>query len=417
VSQPQPYSPVHSFVSDASTLANFPGQSLDIEFQGVKTTTDQIRANLKLIQRDDGALANASVGFDQLSPALQTNGLMAAQAWVTGTTYPVGVSVLQSNKLYRCLVVHTSGVFATDLAAGDWQFITGLGLIGPTSSTAGNLPKFHDANGVILDDSGVALASLALLASPTLTGTPTAPTAAPSTNTTQIATTAYADAIAALKANLASPTFTGTPAAPTAAVDTNTTQLATTAFVLAQAAAANPLMDGSVAVGTSTRFARADHVHPVDMSRQALLTAGQLPGEPGTGSATAGNVGEYSDPGSGPCRFRHRPHHRHEYQYRTVDEFARRRLGHLCGRRFYRWRNDHGFFSGCQHIYDIRDDRHHTGTSEQHLLRQCNHIQFHNRRTSDRPDSNQFSRPDDGVLGWSLEFCDEHLQWFWHDPR
>lgn len=67
-------------------------------------------------------------------------------------------------------------------------------------------------------------------------------------------------------APLASPTFTGTPAAPTAAVDTNTTQLATTAFVLAQAASANPVMNGTVAVGTSTRFARADHVHPTDTS-------------------------------------------------------------------------------------------------------------------------------------------------------
>ena len=38
------------------------------------------------------------------------------------------------------------------------------------------------------------------------------------------------------KANIASPTFTGTPAAPTAAVSTNTTQLATTAFVVAEIA-------------------------------------------------------------------------------------------------------------------------------------------------------------------------------------
>jgi hypothetical protein len=37
----------------------------------------------------------------------------------------------------------------------------------------------------------------------------------------------------ALKANIASPTFTGTPAAPTAAPGTNTTQIATTAFVQA----------------------------------------------------------------------------------------------------------------------------------------------------------------------------------------
>jgi hypothetical protein len=65
----------------------------------------------------------------------------------------------------------------------------------------------------------------------------------------------------------ASPTFTGTPLSTTAAVDTNTTQIATTAFVLAQAASATPIVDGTAAVGTSTRYARADHVHPTDTSR------------------------------------------------------------------------------------------------------------------------------------------------------
>ena len=48
--------------------------------------------------------------------------------------------------------------------------------------------------------------------------------------------TAQATALA-LKANTASPTLTGTPAAPTAAAGTNTTQLATTAYALAAAAA------------------------------------------------------------------------------------------------------------------------------------------------------------------------------------
>ena len=62
---------------------------------------------------------------------------------------------------------------------------------------------------------------------------------------------------------LAGPTFTGTPDSPTAAVDTNTTQIATTAFVLAQAASATPLTEAATAVvGTSKRYARADHVHP-----------------------------------------------------------------------------------------------------------------------------------------------------------
>jgi hypothetical protein len=72
------------------------------------------------------------------------------------------------------------------------------------------------------------------------------------------------------RAPLASPALTGTPVAPPAAVDTNTTQIATTAFVLGQAAAATPLMNGAAAVGTSTRYARADHVHPIDTSRAPL---------------------------------------------------------------------------------------------------------------------------------------------------
>jgi hypothetical protein len=135
------------------------------------------------------------------------------------------------------------------------------------------------------------------LASPTFTGTPAAPTAADGTNTTQIATTAFVQAAIALlkngvsaafdtlseiatelgfKAPLASPTFTGTPAAPTAAVDTSTTQLATTAFVTNQAASTTPLADtASGSVGTSKRYARADHTHPMSV-KQSFLASGTI---------------------------------------------------------------------------------------------------------------------------------------------
>lgn len=93
------------------------------------------------------------------------------------------------------------------------------------------------------------------IASPTLTGTPAAPTAAPGTNTTQIATTAYATAADALKANLASPTFTGVPAAPTAAANNNSTQLSTTAYVdtadALKANLASPTFTGVPAVPTA----------------------------------------------------------------------------------------------------------------------------------------------------------------------
>jgi len=100
-------------------------------------------------------------------------------------------------------------------------------------------------------------------ASPELTGTPTAPTAGTSTDTTQIATTAYVKANTADKAGLSSPPLTGTPTAPTAVVGTNTTQLATTAFVAAEIAAdiaplatkASPALTGTPTAptaGTST---------------------------------------------------------------------------------------------------------------------------------------------------------------------
>lgn len=80
--------------------------------------------------------------------------------------------------------------------------------------------------------------------SPTLTGTPKTPTAPAGTNTTQIASTAFVQAVVtllnnaiALKAPLANPALTGTPTAPTAAQTANNTQIATTAFVKSALAA------------------------------------------------------------------------------------------------------------------------------------------------------------------------------------
>lgn len=65
-----------------------------------------------------------------------------------------------------------------------------------------------------------------------------------------------------LKANLISPALTGTPTVPTAAVNTNTTQAASTAFVLGQAATTTPAQAGTAQAGSATTFSRADHVHP-----------------------------------------------------------------------------------------------------------------------------------------------------------
>ena len=78
------------------------------------------------------------------------------------------------------------------------------------------------------------------------------------------------------RAPLDSPALTGTPTAPTAAAGTDTTQIATTAFVQQEIAdsaislsSKNPVMDGTASAGTGTAVAREDHVHPSDTSRVA----------------------------------------------------------------------------------------------------------------------------------------------------
>lgn len=45
-------------------------------------------------------------------------------AWVTGTAYVVGDVVLQGSNCYVCATAHTSGTFATDLAASKWTVQT-----------------------------------------------------------------------------------------------------------------------------------------------------------------------------------------------------------------------------------------------------------------------------------------------------
>jgi hypothetical protein len=180
------------------------------------------------------------------------------------------------------------------------------------------------AGAVNLIGNDVSAAGGALTVSPAFTGTPTAPTAAPGVSNTQLATCAFvmaalatgggvltfngragavtltaADVSAVGGALLASPALTGSPTAPTALAGTNTTQLATCAFVMAAVAAATagvasfngrtgavsliatdvtavlpastvtPAMNGVAAVGTLAAWARGDHVHPVDTSRYA----------------------------------------------------------------------------------------------------------------------------------------------------
>lgn len=75
-------------------------------------------------------------------------------------------------------------------------------------------------------------------------------------------------------APISSPALDGTPTLLNIpAVDSNTSAIASTSFVIGQASAVTPNMDGTAAIGTSLRYARADHVHASDTSKASLSGA------------------------------------------------------------------------------------------------------------------------------------------------
>ena len=80
------------------------------------------------------------------------------------------------------------------------------------------------------------------------------------------------------RAPLASPALSGTPTAPTAADNTNSTQIATTAWVRTRftnsASNTTPKVNGNATAGTETAYARGDHVHPTDTGRAAAAITG-----------------------------------------------------------------------------------------------------------------------------------------------
>lgn len=62
-------------------------------------------------------------------------------------------------------------------------------------------------------------------------------------------------------------------------------------------ATATPLMDGTGAVGTSTKYAREDHEHPADTNKQDTITASGILKGDGQGGVTAATPGEdYATP-------------------------------------------------------------------------------------------------------------------------
>jgi hypothetical protein len=162
------------------------------------------------------------------------------------------------------------------------QLATCAFVLSELSSASGGVTSFNTRTGAVtLAIGDITSAGGAPLASPGLTGVPTAPTAAQTSNDTTLATTAYvraalaaapggvssfnsrtgaitfqaADLSAVGGALLANPAFTGTPTAPTVAGSDNSQSIATTAWVTAKIAAAGGVNTFNGRAGTVTLLA------------------------------------------------------------------------------------------------------------------------------------------------------------------
>ena len=248
-------------------------------------TSDEITGNHTGVNYTAASTDSLTTHLGGIDTELATFATLASPALSGTPTAPTAAGGTNTTQLATTAFVQSavSGVSApVDSVNGN----TGVVVLSGDDITADHTASNYTAANANIDGhlSGIdtELATFATLASPALSGTPTAPTAAGGTNTTQLATTAFVqtavsgvsapvasvngntgvvvlsgddlaadhtasnytagnanidghlsgiDTELATFATLASPALTGTPTAPTAAGGTNTTQLATTAFV------------------------------------------------------------------------------------------------------------------------------------------------------------------------------------------
>lgn len=125
MSAPTPYALTYDFTSfqASNPTTPLPADKIEIEYNAIAQTTSEIIVNLALIQRSDGALVNGIVTFDSLSTTVQAllgSEISPEGEWLTATAYEVMDLVDEGGSTYICAVDHTSGTFATDLAANKW---------------------------------------------------------------------------------------------------------------------------------------------------------------------------------------------------------------------------------------------------------------------------------------------------------
>lgn len=126
---------IGSTQTDVSTIPSFAG---DLRIGSVINTSGSTKALNGWI--DEFRISKGiSRWTGNFTPPTSAYG--GANAWVTSTNYAVGNMVTESGIVYICLVAHTSGTFATDLAANDWGTQSALEIA--TAYALADAPNIH----------------------------------------------------------------------------------------------------------------------------------------------------------------------------------------------------------------------------------------------------------------------------------
>jgi len=131
MSQPTAYDPTTDFsqeeAANAAGRAPVDTAKLDAEFSALALTVAQVLTVIALNQRDDGEIRDGRVKIHTLATdvlaLITAAGANVRGAWLTTTSYAVADVVVESDSTYICATAHTSGTFATDLAAVKWVLI------------------------------------------------------------------------------------------------------------------------------------------------------------------------------------------------------------------------------------------------------------------------------------------------------
>jgi hypothetical protein len=328
---------INSMMSEIySTFGN--GTVLTATINGLQNVSDDDNPQLGGLLDLNGYAING-IGEVFITGRIATGGYIEAGDYVRGNSLQVTNNATVGGSLtVNGVTTGTVGNFTTSVTTGTLNATTQLQVVGNASVTgtlsaqgAGSKVRFYYADSNAFPaaadwEGGLAYSeaankmsvatdgawkTLANEDSPALSGTPTAPTAATATNTTQIATTAYVQAHRGeintaldLKAPLDSPALTGTPTAPTAAKTDNDTSIATTKFVkdvVADYAPLNspeltgtprsvtpsPADDNSTKIATTAFVAGREEVIQGKLDKKADIKA------PALESLTVGNTTTY----------------------------------------------------------------------------------------------------------------------------